>query len=146
MIAMLCWIVGCFGLAIAAVHLAHRWQQLIRGARPAPWMHVVLVTENDERHIEWVIRAYSWFAWLKGRKLHFTFVDRGSTDDTFRIASRVTEGNEVSWSLLAIQRDEVETTLHVLKQRQAEEEALIVIEPRRNEDWLKVPFKARSAL
>ncbi|MBG9735074.1 glycosyltransferase [Paenibacillus alvei] len=146
MIAMLCWIVGCFGLAIAAVHLAHQWQQLVRGVRPAPWMHVVLVTENDERHIEWVIRAYSWFAWLKGRKLHFTFVDSGSTDDTFPIASRVTERDEVSWSLLAIQRDELDMTLNELKQRQSEEEVLVVIEPRRQEDWRKVPFKARSAL
>lgn len=145
MIAMLCWIVGCFGLAIAAVHLAHQWKQLVRGARPAPWMHVVLVTENDERHIEWVIRAYSWFAWLKGRKLHFTFVDSGSTDATFPIASRVMSGYDVSWNLLVIQRNELEATLQGLKQ-QAVAETLIVIEPRSTEDWRKIPFKARSAL
>lgn len=146
MITMLCWVVGCYGAAIAVVHLAHRCQQLVRGARPAPWMHVVLVTENDERHIEWVIRAYSWFAWLKGRRLDFTIVDSDSTDATFQIAARLAARYGGSWSLLTLQNEKLETILHGVRQRKAKEEMLIVIEPRRIEDWRKVPFKARSAI
>ena len=146
MIAMLLWIVGCYGLAVAAVHLAHKWQKLLRGAAPAPWMHVVIVTENDERHMEWLMRAYSWYAWLKGRRLHFTVVDCGSTDATIHIAALAAQGHGVSWQGLYIRQDELETVLMDLQQQQAAEEILIVVQPRRKEDWTKVPFVAGSAM
>lgn len=94
MIAMLCWIVGCYGMAVAAVHLAHGWQKLMRGSRPAPWMHVVIVSENDERHIEWMVRAFGFYTWLRGRQLHMTLLDCGSTDATLAIAERAVRERE----------------------------------------------------
>lgn len=146
MFAMLFWIIiGFYGLAVAAVHLAYNWQQH-RGGKRAPWMHVILVTENDERHIERMIRAYCWFAWLKGCKLHFTVVDSGSTDATFRIAARAADGAGVSWRILNIQRNRLKELLNELEQRKAREEILTIIEPCRKEDWGKIPFLARSVL
>lgn len=145
MLAMFFWIVGCYGLAVAAVHFSYKWQQY-RGATPAPWMHVVLVTENDERHVERMIRAYSWFAWLKGYRLHFTIIDSGSTDATSRIAARIADGEGLSFNLLNIQRDRLEGVLNGLERWKSSEEVLIVIEPRCKEDWRKIPFMARSVL
>ncbi|UHA75702.1 glycosyltransferase [Paenibacillus sp. 481] len=146
MIAMLLWIVCCYAVAVAAVHLVHRWQTL-RGSKPVSWRHVVIVTENDERYMEWLIQAYCWFAWLKGQRLHITVVDEGSKDCTEQITRRVVRRHGVSWEWKRVScAAEREYVLQELERQQAPEEALVVIRPQCIEDWAKVPFMARGAL
>ncbi|CAH8719579.1 glycosyltransferase [Paenibacillus thiaminolyticus] len=146
MIAMLCWIVGCYGMAVAAVHLAHGWQKLMRGSRPAPWMHVVIVSENDERHIEWMVRAFGFYTWLRGRQLHMTLLDCGSTDATLAIAERAVRGAGISWNADVVSPEEVERVLDKLESSQPAEAALVVVRLNRAEDLRKVPFMSGSAI
>ncbi|NKI20947.1 glycosyltransferase [Paenibacillus dendritiformis] len=145
MIAMLCWIFGCYGIAVAAVHLAHGWQKLVRGSRPAPWMHVVIVSENDERHIEWMVRAFGFYTWLRGRQLHMTLLDCGSTDATLAIAERAVRGARISWNAVVITPAEVDRVLDDLESTQPAE-AFVVVRLNRAEDLRKVPFMSGSAI
>jgi len=147
MITMLLWIVGCYGLAVAVVHLVHRLQNKLRGDKQAPWMHVVIVSRNDERHMEWIIRAYCWFAWLKGKRLQFTVVDNGSTDDTSAIISRLIHHNEISCDIVNVhsykEQEEAVYRLEMLKQPT---ETQIVLTLSKKADWRRVPFMAGGAL
>lgn len=149
MIAMLLWIVGCYGLAVAVVHLVFRFQIKLRGEKPAAWIHVVIVSHNDERHMEWIIRAYYWFAWLKGRRLKFTVIDQGSTDDTTEIVSRLIHRNDEMNDAGVIHvnsRREQEEMIRRLESAKAPEETQLVLRLYQQADWRKVPYVAGGAL
>ncbi|MGZ9586276.1 glycosyltransferase family A protein [Paenibacillus marinisediminis] len=147
MIAMLLWIVGCYGLAVVVVHLVHRLQNKLRGVKPAPWMHVVIVSHNDERHMEWIIRAYSWFAWIKGRRLQFSVVDNNSTDDTTAIISKMVHRNDMTCHVVHVNsKKEQEDAVHRLQMQKQPEEVQIVLMLHKQADWRRVPFVAGGAL
>lgn len=149
MIAMLLWIVGCYGLAVAVVHLVYRFQNKLRGEKPAPWIHVVIVSHNDERHMEWIIRAYCWFAWLKGRRLKFTVVDQGSTDDTMTIISKLVHRSDEMSDTEVIHvnnRSEREEVLRHLESSRTPEETQLILMLHKQSDWRRVPYVAGGAL
>ena len=58
--------------------------------------HYVLMTRNNQMHMEWYLRSLYFFSWMKGRNISVTIVDEGSTDDTLDIARRVGREKEVS--------------------------------------------------
>lgn len=147
MIAMLLWIVGCYGLAVAVVHLTYRLHLKLRGKESIPWMHVVIVSHNDERHMEWVIRAYCWFAWIKGRKLKFTVVDHSSSDDTSDIVGRLVKHHDVTCDMVhANSKKEQVAEVRRLEAMKQPEETLIVLVLHSQSDWRRIPFVAGGAL
>lgn len=149
MIAMLLWIVGCYGLAVAVVHLVYRFQNKLRGEKPAPWIHVVIVSHNDERHMEWIIRAYCWFAWLKGRRLKFTVVDQRSTDDTAAIISKLMhQHDELSDTeiIYVKSRREQEEVIRCLESTKASEETQLILRLHQQANWRRLPYVAGGAL
>ncbi|WP_028543952.1 hypothetical protein [Paenibacillus taiwanensis] len=147
MIAMLLWIVGCYGVAVATVHLMHHLHNKLRGDKPVPWMHVIVATHNDERHMEWIVRAYCWFAWLKGRRLHLTMVDSGSIDATIDIVWRIARRYDVTCDMMNVSsvKEQMEVVALLEKKRQVEE-LQVVLYLKRKEDWRKVPFMVGSSL
>ncbi|WP_028593803.1 hypothetical protein [Paenibacillus assamensis] len=147
MITMLGWIVLCYGLAAVAVHLAHRLTKKLRGNRPQPWIHVVIVAQNDERHLEWIIRAYCWYAWFKGKRLEISVLDGGSTDETLLIVNRMMGRYGVVCHVMnestVKARDE---RVVELQQAKEAEETQIILYLHRQDDWRKLPFLAGSTV
>lgn len=147
MITTLLWIVGCYGLAVAAVHLMHLLRRTLYKNQPTPWMHVVLVTHNDERHMEWVIRAYCWFAWLKGRRLQFTIVDRHSRDATLPIVMRMASGYDVNCKVLDTHsvKEQEQAVIELQEAKQAEE-TVLVLHLSARDDWRRIPYVVGGAM
>jgi len=79
-------ILGCYVLAMAWVHAVHI--RMRRRGKPTP-IHVVLLTENNQHHIEWYLRYLHFVSWRKGRPVQVTIVDSGSTDETLAIVRRM---------------------------------------------------------
>ncbi|MCR8844793.1 glycosyltransferase [Paenibacillus sp. SC116] len=143
MITMLGWIVLCYGLAAVAVHLAHRLTKKLRGNRPQPWIHVVIVAQNDERHLEWIIRAYCWYAWFKGKRLEITVLDGGSTDETLPIVTRMMKRYEVICHVMTESTVKArELRVAQLQQAKEDEETQIILYLYRQDNWRKLPFLA----
>lgn len=102
MIVGLLSIFGAYGLAIAIVHLV---RSRFRWNRRKP-IHYVLITRNNEMHIEWYLRTLLFVSRMKARTIHIVIMDERSEDDTVAIAERlaaakpydieITEWNETS--------------------------------------------------
>ncbi|MCS7459960.1 glycosyltransferase family 2 protein [Paenibacillus doosanensis] len=84
MMVGLLWIFGCYGASIALVHWCYR-RHRDTGRNVT---HVLLLTHNNQNQVEWYIRSLLFFSRLKGREVHVTLADEGSTDDTLAIAER----------------------------------------------------------
>ncbi|PDO09789.1 MAG: hypothetical protein BLM47_10580 [Candidatus Reconcilbacillus cellulovorans] len=85
MVSGLLWIAGCYGLVLLFVHLWHR--RFAERRTPEP--HFVLVTRNNQQHIEWVVRSLVWTARLRGKSIRISVLDDGSSDDTAAIVARL---------------------------------------------------------
>ena len=77
-------VVGCYGAAVAVVHLA----RLLRAKSPRRDRHYILLTRNDESRLESCIRSLLLFSRQSGTSVRITVFDQGSTDDTAPIAMR----------------------------------------------------------
>ncbi len=53
--------------------------------------HLVIITRNSQRSIEWMIWSYHFWNGTKGKKGKITCIDTGSTDDTLAILERLTQ-------------------------------------------------------
>ncbi|OXM86370.1 glycosyltransferase family 2 protein [Paenibacillus rigui] len=84
MILGLLWIFGIYAASIALVHWCYRRQR--KQTRRAT--QILLITYNNETQVEWYIRSLHFFSRLKGREIHVTLADEGSSDDTVAIAER----------------------------------------------------------
>jgi hypothetical protein len=78
-------IVGSYGLCVALLHLIYGTTRL----QSVPPTQIVLITSNNQKHIEWVVRSLFFSSWLKGRQIAATIVDKNSTDDTLKIIERL---------------------------------------------------------
>jgi hypothetical protein len=78
-------IIGSYGLCVAMLHLLLGTARL----QSVPPTRVVLITSNNQKHIEWVVRSLFFWSWLKGRHIAATIVDKNSTDDTLKIVERL---------------------------------------------------------
>ncbi len=81
----LLWIFGSYGASIALLHLIYgnRKRKRNQAAR------VLLVTKNNQMHIEWYIRSLFFFSRIKGRDIAAMVLDEGSTDETIQIIERL---------------------------------------------------------
>jgi len=78
-------IVGCYGLCVVLLH----WGRSVARLHSVPPTRVVLITSNNQKQIEWVVRSLFFMSWLKGRQINATIVDKNSTDDTLKIIERL---------------------------------------------------------
>jgi hypothetical protein len=52
-------------------------------------VHLVILTYNSQRHVEWTVWSYQFWNGTKGRKGYITCIDTGSIDDTLAILQRL---------------------------------------------------------
>lgn len=87
MILGLLWIFGIYAASIALVHWCYRRQR--KELRQVT--QILLITYNNQSEVEWYIRSLNFFSRLKGRGIHVTVADEGSSDETLAIAERFRE-------------------------------------------------------
>jgi hypothetical protein len=80
-------ILGCYGVSIALIHLCFGNKAKAAGKA----IQVLLITKDNQLQIEWYIRSVSLFFWIRGRQLQITILDEGSTDETLKIADRLSD-------------------------------------------------------
>ncbi|MBD2868404.1 glycosyltransferase family 2 protein [Paenibacillus arenilitoris] len=88
MLELLLLVVGCYVLAALSVHLAFR----IRNKKGQAGKHYVLVANENQQNIEWVIRSLFDFSRRMGKDVRLTIVDRGVTEETKAIVERMARG------------------------------------------------------
>lgn len=87
MIEHILWIALVYGLSAAAVRFFYRKLQSNR--KQAEPTHYVLVTCNHGYKLEWIIRALSLDASLRGKMHRITVKDYGSDDETHLLLKRL---------------------------------------------------------
>lgn len=96
MIPFMGYILLCYGVAAIAVHAMYRWH-VHRRPKSVKRVHYVLITQNHENQMEWVLRALHWYCKMKGIALRVTLLDNESNDDTLAIAQKMqTHGMEIT--------------------------------------------------
>jgi hypothetical protein len=96
MIPFMGYILLCYGMAAIAVHAMYRWH-VHRHPKSVKRVHYVLITQNHENQMEWVLRALHWYSKMKGIALRVTLLDNESNDDTLAIAQKMqTHGMEIT--------------------------------------------------
>lgn len=88
MIPFMGYILLCYGVAAIAVHAMYRWH-VHRHPKSIKRVHYVLITQNHENQMEWVLRALHWYSKMKGIALRVTLLDNESIDDTLAIAKKM---------------------------------------------------------
>lgn len=84
-------IISCYICSAFLVHVAYRSLPHQRDASH----HYVLVTKNNERQAEFVLRAITWHAWLFGKVLEISVIDENSEDQTIPIIRRLDRDGQV---------------------------------------------------
>jgi len=130
MIEGLLWIIGAYAAAIATVHIIYRIS--LRARKDT--VHYVLLTRNNQHHVEWFLRSLFFFSWMRGKPITVTIMDDGSTDDTLEIAHRVGEDKEVGI--------QIETDANAMDTFMAEhlQEAVVVVKLSGVEDIKSIPM------
>ena len=96
MIPFMGYILLCYGVAAIAVHAMYRWH-VHRHPKSVKRVHYVLITQNHENQMEWVLRVLHWYSKMKGIALRVTLLDNESNDDTLAIAQKMqTHGMEIT--------------------------------------------------
>lgn len=88
MIQGLLWFITIYGTSIILIHAAHLWIHKVQ-KRAKSVKHYVLISNQNQLHIEWYIRSIVWFHSLKGNPLRITIMDQGSTDQTISIVEKL---------------------------------------------------------
>lgn len=126
----LLWIVGCYGLSIAVLHILFG----SRKASSKKAARVLLITKNNENQIEWYIRSLFFFSRVKGWELQTTVIDKGSSDDTLKIIERLSH----TFPLEICSDSNYESVDYYLHQH--EMEAVIVVNISNREELIEIPF------
>jgi hypothetical protein len=106
MIPFMGYILLCYGVAAIAVHAMYRWH-VHRHPKSVKRVHYVLITQNHENQMEWVLRALHWYSKIKGIALRVTLLDNESIDDTLAIAKKMqAHGMEITMMQVKDTEDE----------------------------------------
>ena len=92
-------ILGVYGISIALVHLAWFYQHRPKTAHLSNVrkpIRYVLICCNHEHVIEWYLRSFLLYAWVKGDSIHLSVMDRGSTDNTPRMLERLAANGSIT--------------------------------------------------
>ncbi|MCY9660494.1 hypothetical protein P5G65_14460 [Paenibacillus chondroitinus] len=125
----LLWILGCYGISIAVLHLLFGAR---KGRKKKP-AKVLLVTKNNQNQIEWYIRSLFFFSGLKGYEVTATIYDEGSSDDTRQIIERL------SHTHLLDLRYQMDFDAVDQFRSQHEGESVVVVHLSNREDLVKIP-------
>lgn len=156
-----------YGLSAALVHFAYyltrirlnhanRAETTVRNPVPDPY---VLISDHSQHQIEWGIRLLQLYSWMQGKPVRIYVLDKGSGDDTLKIADCFMRRNVVQ-----ILPNEAVASLHETKANLTAAEAVqmyrattdaghatpapdaellehaTVIDLNRREDWHKIPL------
>ncbi|NDI36529.1 hypothetical protein EPK97_17520 [Chengkuizengella sediminis] len=89
MISGILTIIGIYVLCALIVHVSHYFHLKKKGEIGLHKVHYVIISYQNEKLIEWVLRSIFFFFWLHGKEVKITVVDKGSTDDTLAITNRM---------------------------------------------------------
>jgi hypothetical protein len=78
-------IVGSYALCVLLLH----WLYGLGRLQTVPPTRILLITNNNQKHIEWVLRSLFFRSHLKGTNIRTTIIDKSSTDDTIKIIERL---------------------------------------------------------
>ncbi|TCZ76836.1 hypothetical protein E0485_12700 [Paenibacillus albiflavus] len=78
-------IVGSYALCVLLLH----WLYGVGKLQSVPPTRILLITNNNQKHIEWVLRSIFFRSNLRGTNIRTTIVDKSSTDDTIKIVERL---------------------------------------------------------
>jgi hypothetical protein len=82
---------------------------------------LVVLTQNSQGSVEWVVRSFFFWNWLRGKRSRIICVDAGSSDDTCKILGRL----QVKYPFLFLRVSE-ERDLDALVHREQRENAMVV--------------------
>lgn len=83
-----------FGLYGLAAVLVHSWHALEKNKKRRRVIRFILITRNNEQHMEWYLRSLRFFGKWRGRHAAIAVFDDGSTDDTLQIVRKVERGRD----------------------------------------------------
>lgn len=137
MIEHLLWIALVYGLSAATVRFVYR--RLQSNQKQAEQTHYVLITSNHGFILEWIIRALSLDASLRGKTHQVTVVDYGSSDETMLLLDRLFDIAGIELDIMA--GDESLSYVHVNGMREWEDMKYIDL---RQEGTLQgIPFVSK---
>ncbi|SDO61862.1 hypothetical protein SAMN04487897_11818 [Paenibacillus sp. yr247] len=129
MLIGLLWILGCYGISIALLHLLLGTRK--GGSKKSA--KVLLVTKNNQNQIEWYIRSLFFFSRIKGNEVTATIFDEGSSDDTKKIIERLSHNHSLE---LRCQTDYDAVDQYL---RQHDSESVVVVHLSNRDDLVKIP-------
>lgn len=124
----LLWILGCYGISIAVLHL---WFGARKGRNKKP-AKVLLVTKITKIKLNGIFARY-FFSGLKGYEVTATIYDEGSSDDTRQIIERLSHTHLLD---LRYQMD-FDTVDQFMSQHEGE--PVVVVHLSNREDLVKIP-------
>ncbi len=65
------------------------WASLRRSGSGKGTKHLVVISADSQATIEWWVRSYVFWNWVRGEVCRCTCIDLGSTDDTLAILQRL---------------------------------------------------------
>ncbi|MFC7440014.1 hypothetical protein [Laceyella putida] len=83
------WVLWSAALCFAVVFLVKTIPHFYGNAYHNKAVHLVIITENSQQAVEWMIRSYHGWKGAKGKPGKVTCIDTGSTDDTKAILERL---------------------------------------------------------
>jgi hypothetical protein len=96
--------------------------------------HLVMITQNNQHQVEWMIRSYYYAHHFNGRSGRITCLDIGSTDDTLPILRKLKSKYEqlqiISLRNLGPADSQEEAITYWLKKQQSHDEKVIVLDLR----------------
>ncbi|WP_454193531.1 hypothetical protein [Paenibacillus sp. Marseille-Q7038] len=99
MIEHLLWIALVYGLSAATVRFVYR--RLQSNQKQAEQTRYVLITSNHGFILEWIIRALSLDASLRGKTHQVTVVDYDSSDETMLLLNRLFDMAGIELDIIA---------------------------------------------
>lgn len=132
MVLGLLWIIGIYGLCALLVHVVH--SGFHRHPKEVLVKHYVLITHNNQLHIEWYMRSLILFSWLKGKEIKVTVMDEGSSDDTVAIVEKMARKRNAALTLYTTPQN-LEQYVH-----SCSDEEIIVLELNKTDDLMKIPL------
>jgi hypothetical protein len=124
----LLWILGCYGLSIAVLHVC--FSMRLKSTRKV--INVLVVTRNNQNEIEWYIRSMFFFSRIQGRDLKARILDEGSTDETMQIIERLSQTMDL---VIGSSGESLEELL-----RMYENEPVILVKLSSKEEMSKFPL------
>lgn len=139
MVAHLLWILVIYGIAVALVHMLHIHTKRVESSNRRSAMHYIIITSNHERQVEWILRALSLYALLRGTRVRVTVLDDRSNDNTLRIVNRLADLSGIELSV-GVWNSEEHTDVGLKNITSDQDEQRIEIDLRISSEVAPIPY------